>query len=372
MRIAHITSDIDGRRNSGTARVAAELIVELSRHIDVHQTFIHFCKSHEDIYKLSNTSEIIIPLGNNWLCKRRSISFIKFFINKQNRKKYGKFDVVHWHSSRLLPLFFLIPAKKIIITLHDAGHRLLPETNTFATHVHYWNLRLFLFKIDKVIAVSRMAMEQINKFGHIPIKKLDFIYNGSYFGKLNPDMISNFVVPERFIICVSRWQKHKNVESLIVAISLLQDYFRQTNTKLIVVGKPVCNYNLPERLISDHQLEDLVINLRNLSDENLAFLYERALLNINPSLHEGFGLSVLEGMSRGCPSIVHQSTATSEICGNSGIHIDMSNSHSIAFAIKQSLNNPDYLKKLKTLSIQRATQFTWENAAHKLMKIYRE
>lgn len=370
MRIAHITSDIDGRRNSGTARVAAELIVELSRNIEVHQTFIHFSTSHEDIYKLSNTNEIIVPLGKNWLGKRRSISFIRFFIKKQNRKEYGKFDVVHWHSSRLLPLFFLIPAKKIVITLHDAGHRLLPETNTFATRIHYWNLRIFLYKIDKVIAVSRMAMGQINRYGHIPLRKLEFIYNGSNFGNLNPVRISNFVEPERFIICVSRWQKHKNVESLILAISLLKDYFRQTNTKLILVGKPVNNYNLPEKLISEYHLEDLVISLSNLSDENLAFLYERALLNVNPSLHEGFGLSVLEGMSRGCPSIVHQSTATSEISGESGIHVDMRNSQIIALAIKQALNNPDSLKKLKTLSKQRASQFTWENAARKLMKIY--
>jgi glycosyltransferase involved in cell wall biosynthesis len=372
MKIAHITSDIDGRRNSGTARVAAELIVELSRRVEVHQTFIHFSPSHEDIYKLSNTNEIIIPLGKNWLSKRRSISFIKFFMNNQNRKKYGNFDVVHWHSSRLLPLFFLIPAKKVIVTLHDAGHRLLPETNTFATRIHYWNLRFFLYKIDKVIAVSRMAMVQINRYGHIPLKKLAFIYNGSNFGNMNPVGISDFVEPERFIICISRWQKHKNVESLIVAISFLKEYFRQTDTKLILVGKPVNNYNLPEKLISKYQLEDLVIILSNLSDENLAFLYDRALLNVNPSLHEGFGLSVLEGMSRGCPSIVHKSTATSEVCGESGIHVEMKDSQILAEAIMQALNNADSLKKLKTLSKQRAAQFTWENAACKLMKIYLE
>ena len=370
LRIAHITSDIDGRASSGTARVASELIHELSKHKNITQTFVHFRASNEDIYALPNTSEIIIPLGTNWLTKRRSVSFLRWCTMQKFVYKREHFDIVHWHSSRLLPFFFLFPSQKTILTLHDVGHRILPNVNTFVTRIHYWNARLFQRKIHKIIAVSKTALRDMENIGKFSRSRLEFIYNGSNFARKNATPISGFSLPDKFLLCVSRWQPHKNVEILVKAVSKLSEELDKTGVKLVLVGKPVGNYARPKLLISEYGLDSKIITLSDLSDENLAFLYDHAFINIVPSLHEGFGLSVLEGMTRGCVAMVHAKTATSEIAGDSGISIDMSNLEEVVISIKEIINNPSEIEWKKHLALQLSTQFTWQKSTKKLLEIY--
>jgi glycosyltransferase involved in cell wall biosynthesis len=99
-------------------------------------------------------------------------------------------------------------------------------------------------------------------------------------------------------------------------------------------------------------------------------LYDHALLNISPSIHEGFGLSVLEGMTRGCVPMVHKDTSTSEIAGDSGINLDMKDLASFVSKFQDAVQNPSHweLKKLKAVTLSR--DYTWEKSAKKLMQIY--
>ena len=60
--VAHITDVVDGRRNSGTARVAVEHIQNLSKLSDIKQVLIHFEGKKDSIYFLPNIEEIVIPL----------------------------------------------------------------------------------------------------------------------------------------------------------------------------------------------------------------------------------------------------------------------------------------------------------------------
>jgi len=365
-----MTADIDGRANSGTARVARELIYELSKYDNIIQTFVHFNRSSEDIYKLPNTNEIIIPLGVNWIARRRSISFLRWCVHQKINSKNEKFDVVHWHSSRLFPFFFLFPSRKTILTLHDVGQRILPGVNTFATRVHYWNARIFQRKIQKIIAVSKTALRDMELIGKFSRRRLEFIYNGSNFGLLDSTPIPGFALPDKFLLCVSRWQPHKNVEILVKAIHVLSEELNQADVKLILVGKPVGNFDLPKQLISEYGLESQIFTLSDLSDENLAYLFDHALIHIFPSLHEGFGLTVLEGMSRGCVSIVHSDAATSEIAGESGIPVDMTDLNDLVRNIRGVISNPSEIESKKGLALRLAMQFTWPKSAEKLKTIY--
>ena len=370
LKVAHVTMDIDGRTNSGTARVATEIIYELSKYQDISQTFVHFQKSGEKIYELPNTHEIVIPIGSNWFTKRRSISFIRWALKYKVSKESKVFDVVHWHSSRLLPFFFLFPSNKTVITLHDVGQRILPGVNTLATRLHYWNTRLFQFKIHRIIAVSKTAMKDMEIIGKFSKSKLSYVYNGTNFEHLKAKAIPNFALPPKYVVCVSRWQPHKNVHTMVRAIHEMESFLINEGIYFILVGKPVRNYDLPRKLISEFNLESRILVLSDLTDENIAFLYDNAMLNIFPSIHEGFGLSVLEGMARGCVPMVHQHASTSEIAGDSGIHLDMKDLSCFVSAFHNAIKNPEAwnFKKEKALIFSR--QFTWETSVKKLIQIY--
>jgi glycosyltransferase involved in cell wall biosynthesis len=370
LQVAHFTFDIDGRSNSGTARVASELIKELSSNPRIFQTLVHFSHSNEEIYGLPRTKEIIIPLGSSWLFRKRSVAFLIWCI--KNRASHGGvvYDVTHWHSSRVLPFFFLFPGKKTVVSLHDVGVRILPNVNTMATRLFYWNLRIFQHRIHKIVAGSKDAMENMEVIGGFRSANLEYNYYGSFFEGLFAEQITDFVVPEKFIVCVSRWQQHKNVEILVKAISLIALNCRDKGIKVILVGKPVGNYDLPSRLIEDLNLRDIFVPLSDLTDQNLAYLYDRALFSVFPSIHEGFGLAVLESMSRGCVPIIHKYTATKEISGDAGIAVDMLSEEDLANRLLFVIENPDIMGHRVIKAIERSRHFTWNRAVEKLISIY--
>jgi glycosyltransferase involved in cell wall biosynthesis len=368
LTVAHLTNVIDGRSNSGTARVAQELISQLALRPNVRQVFIHFQESHEKIYQLPRTREIIIPL-KKFPIASQFFSFIIYWIPKYFSSRQEQFDVVHWHASRVFPFFFLIKSKKVCVTLHDANNRIIRGVNTFWTTLFYWNLRISSGKVNHIFGVSEDACSKLIEVAKFPANKVKRLYMASNFESLEPRKPEGFIHSPGYLICVSRWQNFKNVEILVDAYSLLLK--RSTDVPpLILVGKPVAGYDLPLRRIEELSMHHHVTILRDLTDNELAYLYRGALVNIFPSLHEGFGLSILEGLKCGCPSIDHKFTSTSEVSGEAGIHVDMTSSESLYEAISSLLNDPALVQKMKSLATKRAENFTWEETVENLVRFY--
>ena len=368
LTVAHMTSVVDGRRNSGTARVARELITQLSRDAQVHQYLIHFDRSDDPIYSLPNTTEILIPLAGKGY-SRHFRGFVKFWLSYRWSSKNPVFDIAHWHSSRVFPFFFLIPSRKIVINLHDAGQQILKDVNTFSTRVFYWNLRICIKKIDLILGVSKQSALELHTFAKFPTLKITYIYNGTEFAKVVPSKIKGINLDSKYLLCVSRWQPHKNVESLIKAIKILKSS-QVAVPQLVLVGKAVGMYNAPQDEIDKAGLEKSVLVLSDVSDSELAYLYDSAFLNVFPSLHEGFGLSVLEGMSRGCPALVHAKASTAEIVATAGFLTDMTNPSTLADSISNLLSLESGWDKFRDDSLRRSQEFTWESSATQMKKVY--
>lgn len=368
LHIAHLTNVIDGRSNSGTARAAKEIILKLSEDKCVFQTFIHFEESNDSIYRLPNTRNLIIPLSRIKFA-RHFYSFLRFWVRNVFTRKIKRFDVVHWHASRVYPFFYLIPSKKIVITLHDATSRIIGNVNTIWTRVFYWNLRVSESRYDYIIGDSVDACNKLVQMAKFPSSKVKCVYLASNFADLEAQKPAGLTLAEDYILCVSRWQPYKNVSSLISAYSLAMRQ-NQKLPKLVLVGKPVDGFNHPQIIIEELELQDRILVLRDLKDQELAFLYDHALFSVNPSLHEGFGLPVLEGLKRGCPSVNHVDTATAEISGSSGIPVDMRSPELLSKVLVDLFVNQKKLEELREKAKKRAAYFTWETTVKNLKDLY--
>lgn len=366
--IAHITNVVDGRRNSGTARVAVEHIQNLSKFNDIKQVLIHFEGQQDPIYFLPNITEIIMPV-KKFPFASHFFSFFIFWFRKYISRQQPPFDIVHWHSSRVFPFFFLIPARKIFITLHDANNRIIKNTKTIFTEIFYWNIRFFITKIHTIFGDSIDACSKLVSIGKFPKNKVKCLYLGSNFDSIKSKNIPNFEESQLYFLCVSRWQPFKNVETLVEAYAKVLST-RPDAPNLVLVGKPVAKHDKPLQILNQYSLQNKILIFQDLADEQLALLYRNALINISPSLHEGFGLSVLEGMKCGCPSIDHKYTSTSEISGSAGIHIDMNSIDKIAEKLIEILDDPKIIHELKDNLKQRNRDFNWENTTAKLLNYY--
>jgi glycosyltransferase involved in cell wall biosynthesis len=204
-----------------------------------------------------------------------------------------------------------------------------------------------------------------------PSEKIEVLYPATKIlsaDEAEPLGFKDFAGGSKFIVCVARWQPHKNVESTVKAFA--QHLLKENDgLKLILVGKPVRGYLEPQYEITRANLRNHCWVTSDLSDGELRYLYSRAEINVFPSLHEGFGLSVLEGMTLGCPAIVHRGGATEEIAGAGGVATDTTNPFEFAESIKLCLENRSDLSEK---AILRAKYFSWGAAVDKLLRIYKK
>ncbi|MDA3032974.1 MAG: glycosyltransferase family 1 protein [Actinomycetota bacterium] len=101
----------------------------------------------------------------------------------------------------------------------------------------------------------------------------------------------------------------------------------------------------------------------------LSALYMTASVFAYPSLHEGFGLPVLEAMAHGTPVVTSRGTATEEVAGGAAVLINPAEVESIAAGLRTALNNaPEFVR----LGTQRSAACSWETTADAIVECYRE
>ena len=103
---------------------------------------------------------------------------------------------------------------------------------------------------------------------------------------------------------------------------------------------------------------------------DLEGLYALAACCAYPSLHEGFGLPVLEAFARGVPVACSDATSLPEVAGDAAELFDPRDVGAMAAAIRRVLTDEALAGELIRRGHDRAARFTWEAAAHGVLRTY--
>jgi glycosyltransferase involved in cell wall biosynthesis len=106
------------------------------------------------------------------------------------------------------------------------------------------------------------------------------------------------------------------------------------------------------------------------SDADLEGLYGAAACFAFPSIHEGFGLPVLEAMRRGLPVVCSNVSAVPEVAGDAALLFDPHRPEEIAAAISRVLEDPKVAADLVERGRARAETFSWKRAAEETLASY--
>jgi glycosyltransferase involved in cell wall biosynthesis len=162
-------------------------------------------------------------------------------------------------------------------------------------------------------------------------------------------------------------EPYKNTDNLLKAFSILHRR-RGGQLKLIKAGKP---YTRQQQLFIENQgLASSVNYLGQVERERLPAVYQNADVLLMPSLHEGFGLPVLESMACGTPVVTSARGSIPEVSGNRVIYTDPLDPDDIAGGVDKILSDASLRNRLVLEGLAWASAFTWDRTAKATLKIY--
>ena len=107
------------------------------------------------------------------------------------------------------------------------------------------------------------------------------------------------------------------------------------------------------------------------SDQDLSLAYGGAIALVYPSLYEGFGLPVLEGMQSGCPVITCQNSSLQEVAGSAALYVGEHDPQEMSQALL-AVQQPDVRGYLIKRGLERARMFSWQKSAELLAEVIRK
>ena len=304
---------------------------------------------------------------------------ISFFIWKQLtlpvKTFFAKSDVLIC-TDYYLPLLKL--KAKHIVVFHDA---------LFFDHPTYYNpLWLKWFKLislnaakkaDAIIVPSEFSLSRLRVFLPFLNEKMHVIYQG-------PKTIEQVMAPSKatqdtldkigdvpFLLHVGGLEKRKNIPFLIKALDEIR---KSKNIKLLLVGRPnpkIYNNSYQEIIetIQTLKLENEVYFTGYVPDEDLPFIYKRALAYILPSTYEGFGIPILEGFQYHLPVLVSNNSCLTEIGAEAVLTFSPFHLNELIETIHKLIENPVLRDSLIEKGIHRLSHFNWNQSAVDYLKI---
>ena len=180
-----------------------------------------------------------------------------------------------------------------------------------------------------------------------------------------------------FILAVGTVEPRKNYQRLLAAYRQLRGHRgalpfiingRPGVPQLVIAGRAGWAYGDTLQRIA---AEPGVRYLGHVDEPTLAALYESASVLAFPSLYEGFGLPLLEAMTRGVPAVVGATGALPELAVGSAITVNAEDTGAIAGGLERLLADEGLRRKLGEEGIRRARSYTWANAAERTLDVLR-
>jgi glycosyltransferase involved in cell wall biosynthesis len=119
-------------------------------------------------------------------------------------------------------------------------------------------------------------------------------------------------------------------------------------------------------------LTEHVVMTGYVTDEELIWLYRNCYANLYPSLFEGFGLPVLEGMQFGAPTLASNATSIPEAAGEAAVLISPDDTNGWSQAMLDLSSNKKKRAFLVAAATEQANRFDWKRSARALLELYEE
>ncbi|KKU02746.1 MAG: AprM [Microgenomates group bacterium GW2011_GWC1_47_20] len=276
-----------------------------------------------------------------------------------------------WVPAHTLPILRK-PGIRTVVTIHGIEYEWLPA---YENWLQRWYLPLStqyaVRSATKIIAVSEFTKKQLIERLGADRNKINVVHEGvTNTSPSNPSPIIGEgrkgevltkwgLKSKQYLLFVGTVQPRKNLERLIQAYSALST--KHLALRLVIAGKLGWMYDDVVEMAKKHG----VITTGYTSEAERYSLLGNALVYVQPSISEGFGLPVLEAMAAGVPVVSSNGGALAEVVGDAGVLFDPYDLSDIFDKLSLIVNSSKLRKELITKGHQRTKDFSWQMAAER-------
>jgi glycosyltransferase involved in cell wall biosynthesis len=304
----------------------------------------------------------------------QELSLLRDLMLPQHRTQVSV-DIFHATDYRIVRM-----NRPVVATLHDASPMRFPEWYGGGLRkLKNCVLRKTVGNADHIIALSHFSVRELVDCFGIDESRITVVPCGVSSHWLNPPprekvdrTLAGHGLRPGYFLFVGTLQPRKNVERILQAYLGLPPQVKKER-QLVIVGRAGWRVeNLLAQIKDAQQRGEQVIWLNYVTEEDaLRHLYAGAGVFVFPSLHEGFGIPVVEAFASGIPVVTSNTTSLPEVSQGAALEIDPLSVHEIAAAMSSLVQDEALRKHCIAAGRERAAELTWSRTVEKTADVYR-
>ena len=253
-----------------------------------------------------------------------------------------------------------------VAVIHDLAFERHPEAYRTAARLHLQlTTRWAVNRCRLLIAVSEATRDDLVQLYGADPQRVRVVPNGGgeepHVEPASMSRLAELGLTGDFILQVGRVEARKNQVASAAAVE------RLPGITLAIAG-PVTDAGLASRL---RRLPSVRV-LGRVDDPTLELLYRTAKAVVVPSLYEGFGIPVLEAMSRGQVVVAARTSSLPEVGGDAILYVDDPSDADAFASLLKSIDDGKARTAMTRRAIARAREFTWDRCAAGVAAVIRE
>jgi len=280
-----------------------------------------------------------------------------FYINNLYKKISSKY--ILWSPSMKGPLL----ADNHIVTIHDVINLELNSKWLKKNYLHF-HYATITKTARKIVFISNSSLNRFCSYFYIPNEKITLIKssNESFFSNIKSLRPNNFQLKKgSYILTIANSSKNKNIDLIIENIAKTK--INQKELSYIFVG----DFSIKHQYLLKNQINKIYF-MKNINNNNMAWLIENCIFLVSPSLQEGHNLVINEALGKSknvlCSNIPAHKEFYDGLCyffnieDNAGFVdkfnflLDFPSNEKKTIVIKRTYNDvaEDYIKLFKSIN----------------------
>lgn len=228
----------------------------------------------------------------------------------------------------------------------------------------------------RLIAISEATRHDLIEQLGISPERIDVVHHGVDHERFNPHAAPNELGELRealgisgpYLLYLGAGDVRKNLPLLVKAFA---QSGVASDVSLVFAGP--LSKKARQRLTQEAKLGGVSerIKLLGYTDEkHISPLYRHCLAHVFPSSYEGFGLTVLEAMACGAPTLTTAFSSLGEVAGDAALTLRELEVEPFALELRRLVSDEALRKDLRERGLAHARTFTWERCAAQTLGCY--